>query len=236
MTIQILFSLLIFYLLSKMFSSGGKKRTFTPYSNPNPQSRTRQVAPTDFEPNLLSLCALVIKADGQVSQRELDYVRDYFVRAYGKERANATFRMFNELIKNREISAQRICYYLSQRTSYEVRLQIVHLLFGIAQADGSVSASEANQIQEIAGYFRISRSEFESIKAMFFKNPDTAYKILELSPSASVDEIKKAYRTMVKKYHPDRVITNDEAIKKGAEEKFRQVQEAYEQIQKERGF
>ena len=49
-------------------------------------------------------------------------------------------------------------------------------------------------------------------------------------------EVKKAYRTMVKKYHPDKVITEDEAIKKGAEEKFKEVQKAYETIQAERGM
>jgi DnaJ like chaperone protein len=71
---------------------------------------------------------------------------------------------------------------------------------------------------------------------MFFKNPDRAYKILEIDKTATVAEIKKAYRTMAKKYHPDKLIDMDEAYKKGAEEKFREVQEAYERIQKERGF
>ena len=71
---------------------------------------------------------------------------------------------------------------------------------------------------------------------MFFKEADQAYKILEIEKSATDDEIKKAYRKMAKKYHPDRVVTQDEAIKKGAEEKFKQVQKAYETIQKERGL
>jgi DnaJ like chaperone protein len=71
---------------------------------------------------------------------------------------------------------------------------------------------------------------------MFFKNPDRAYKILEIDKTATVAEIKKAYRTMAKKYHPDKLIDMDEAYKKGAEEKFRNVQESYESLQKERGF
>ena len=104
---------------------------------------TRQgVSPADFELNLLSLCSVVIKSDGDVSQRELDYVRQYFVRSYGKERANAIFRTFNELNKKGEISAQKVCAFLTQRTRYEVRLQLLHFLFGIAQADGSVSRLE----------------------------------------------------------------------------------------------
>ncbi len=194
------------------------------------------VTPADFELNLLSLASLVIKADGQVSQTELDYVRQYFVQAYGRERANATFKVFNEVVKNREISAQNICSLLQQRTRYESRLQILHFLFSIANADGSVSTSEVNEINRIAGFLGIYARDFESIKAMFFKNPDSAYKILEIDRSATVAEIKSAYRTMVKKYHPDKLQHMDEAYQKGGEEKFKKVQEAYEQLQKERGF
>jgi len=198
---------------------------------------TRQkVSPADFELKLLSLCSIVIKADGKVSKSEMDYVQRYFVSTYGKEKANAIFRTFNEVIKKQEISAQEICSYLNQRTRPEVRMQLLHFLFGIAQADGNVSNLEINKIQEIARYLRINVRDFESIKAMFIKSTDNAYKILEIEKSASNDEVKKAYRTMAKKYHPDRVNTENEAIKKGAEEKFKQVQKAYEEIQKDRGL
>ncbi|WP_394747803.1 tellurite resistance TerB family protein [Spongiimicrobium salis] len=216
--------------LDNLNSSGGLKETIMR------DVVQQKVSPADFELNLLSLCSIVIKADGTVSQSEMNYVRQYFVQTYGKDKANAIFRTFNEVIKKREISAQRICSYLNQRTRYEVRLQLLHFLFGIAQADGQVSASEVNKIQEIAGYFRVNSRDFESIKAMFFEATDTAYKILEIERSASDDEVKKAYRKMAKKYHPDRVVTENEAIKKGAEEKFKKVQKAYENIQKERGL
>lgn len=199
-------------------------------------SPKQQVTPADFELNLLSLASLVIKADGQVSQKELDYVRQYFVQAYGKERANATFRVFNEVIKKREISAANICNLFRQRTRYETRLQILHFLFSIANADGGVSTAEVNEINRIAQYLGVQLRDFESIKAMFFKDPDSAYRILEIDRNATVAEIKAAYRTMVKKYHPDKLQHLDEAHQKGGEEKFRKVQEAYEQLQKERGF
>jgi DnaJ like chaperone protein len=210
-------------------SSGGARSIFEDLSR-------QKVSPADFELNLLSLCSIVIKADGQVSQRELDYVRQYFLSTYGKEKANAIFRTFNEVIKKREVSAQRICEYLNQRTRYEVRLQLLHFLFAIAQSDGSISLLETEKIKEIARYLRIGSNDFESIKAMFVKAADNAYKILEIDKNVSDDEVKKAYRTMAKKYHPDRVNTENEAIKKGAEEKFKEVQKAYEQIQQERGL
>jgi DnaJ like chaperone protein len=220
---------LIGSFLDSLNSGSGSRTVFSDFTR-------QKVSPADFELNLLSLCSIVIKADGQVSQRELDYVRQYFLSAYGKEKANAIFRTFNEVIKNREISAQRICTYLNQRTRYEVRLQLLHFLFGIAQADGAVSNLEIEKIKEIAGYLRVGRQDFESIKAMFIKSADNAYKILEIEKAVTDDEVKKAYRKMAKKYHPDKVITDNEAIKKGAEEKFKEVQRAYEQIQKERGI
>ncbi len=198
---------------------------------------TRQsVSPADFELNLLSLCSIVIKADGKVTQNEMNYVQQYFVATYGKDKANAIFRTFNEINKKHEISAQRICAFLNQRTRYEVRLQLLHFLFGIAQSDGSVSALEVDKIREIAGYLRVALRDFESIMAMFIKSADNAYKILEIEKTATDEDIKKAYRTMAKKYHPDRVNTENEAIKKGAEEKFKEVQKAYETIQTERGL
>lgn len=200
------------------------------------QQRNETVTPADFELNLLSLASLVIKADGSVSQRELDYVRQYFVQAYGKDRANATFKVFNEVIKSREIVAANICALLRQRTRYESRLQILHFLFSIANADGHVSDLEVRQIQEIAVFLGVQHPDFESIKAMFFKNPDSAYKILEIDRSATDAEVKKAYREMAKKYHPDKLQHMDEAYQKGAQEKFTKVQEAYEQLQKERGM
>ncbi len=223
-------ALLGFFLGSLVDAMGGKQgQIFQDF-------RSTQVSPQDFELHLISLCSIVIKADGSVSQQELNYVRQYFLRTYGKDKANAIFKTFNEVVKKREVSAQRICSYLNQRTRYEVRLQLVHFLFGIAGADGRVSPAEVAKLRELAGYLRIGPADFESIKAMFFESADTAYTILEIERSATDEEVKKAYRNMAKKYHPDRVNTQDEAIRKGAEEKFKQVQKAYEQIQQERGM
>ena len=210
------------------FTSSSSSRRFTVFSE------DQKVTPGDFELHLLSLSAIVIKSDGQVSQQEMDYVRMYFVQAYGKERANAIFRTFNEVVKKRELSEARIAEFLALRTKYPARLQIIHFLFSIANADGRVSEAEASKIREIAGYLRIGSKDFESIRAMFFKTTDNAYKILEIEKSATDAEVKKAFRTMAKKYHPDKIQHMDAAHIKGAEEKFRKVQEAYEQIQKER--
>ena len=224
---------IIGFLIGSLFEGGnaskGNRRTvFT-------QSKQR-VSPAEFELNLLSLASIVIKADGSVNQKELDFVRQYFVQAYGKEHANATFKVFNEEIKKKQLSAQKITSFLRSRMRYESRLQIIHFLFSVANADGHVSDAEVREINNISSFLGINLRDFESIKAMFFSNPDRAYKILEIDRNATPAEIKTAYRTMVKKYHPDKLQHMDEVYRKGAEEKFRKVQEAYEQLQKEKGF
>ncbi len=189
----------------------------------------------DFEVSLLVLASVVIKADGVQDQRELDFVREQFVSMYGKERANRAFKLFKGISKQ-QVSVRPVCLQIKQMMDHASRLQLMHFLFGIAKADGTVTKDEVQQIYTIAGYLGISTKDYESIKAMFYNSTDNAYKILEISKDASVDAIKRAYRKMAKKYHPDRVIHLGKEHQKGAEEKFRQVQEAYEQLQKELRF
>ena len=203
------------------------------------QSRNRvsfQTQSGDFEVSLLILASLVIKADGKQDRRELDFVRGQFVQMYGKERANQAFKLFKAINKQSNISLRQVCLQIQQMMDHASRLQLLHFLFGIAKADGNVAASEVAIIEQIAQYLRISISDFESIKAMFYSRQSNAYKILEIEKGASPQTIKKAYRKMAKKFHPDKVQHLGEAHQKGAEEKFRKVQEAYEQLQSELGF
>jgi DnaJ like chaperone protein len=200
-----------------------------------PYGRKSRTQSGDFEISLLVLSSIVIKADGIQDQRELDFVRQQFVGMYGKERANHAFKLFKGINKQ-EIPTRQVCLQIRQMMDHPSRLQLLHFLFGIAKADGVVVESEVNIIQTIANYLGINLRDFESIKAMFYNSSDNAYKILEITKEATVTEIKAAYRKMAKKYHPDKVIHLGKEHQQGAEEKFRQVQDAYEQIQKERGF
>lgn len=189
----------------------------------------------DFEVSLLVLASIVIKADGKQDERELDFVRQQFTGMYGKERANHAFSLFKEINKQ-QISARQVSMQIRQMMDHASRLQLLHFLFGIAKADGVVVDAEVKSIKSIANYLGINTRDFESIKAMFYSSINNAYKILEIDKSATTNEIKKAYRKMAKKFHPDKVIHLGKEHQKGAEEKFRQVQGAYEQLQKERGF
>lgn len=201
------------------------------YSRPNMRTQSG-----DFEVSLLILASLVIKADGKQDQRELDFVRRQFVQMYGKDRANHAFRLFKAINKQSNISLRQVCLQIQQMMDHASRLQLLHFLFGIVQSDGDVASSEVIIIERIANYLRISHRDFESIKAMFYSSKTNAYKILELDKDASPKDIKSAYRRMVKKFHPDKVQHLGKEHQKGAEEKFRKVQEAYEQLQKDLKF
>tara|TARA_R110002126_G_scaffold291509_2_gene453289 strand:- start:1069 stop:1824 length:756 start_codon:yes stop_codon:yes gene_type:complete len=189
----------------------------------------------DFEISLLVLASIVIKSDGKIDQRELNFVRSQFLSMYGKERANNAFKLFKGIIK-KEISARQVCIQIREHMSHASRLQLLHFLFGIAKADEYVSAKEVEEIRKIAGYLYINQNDYESIKAMFYDASGNAYKILEIDKSATNDEVKRAYRKMVKKYHPDKLINLGDEHLKGAKEKFQSIQDAYEKIKSEKGF
>lgn len=199
-------------------------------------SKRPQTQSGDFEVSLLILASIVIKSDGKKDQRELDFVRQQFVSMYGKTRANNAFKLFKKISEQNNISKRQVCLQIRQMMDHASRLQLLHFLFGIAKADKHVSEVEMREIYTISGYLGISSRDFESIKAMFYNTKENAYKILEIDKTATVDEIKTAYRKMAKKYHPDRVVHLGKEHQEGAEEKFRQVQEAYEYLQQERGF
>lgn len=204
-------------------------------SRQNYQERKSDTLSGDFEISLLILASVVIKADGKVDQRELNFVRTQFTEMYGKEKANKSFQLFKGVIK-KHVSTRQVCIQIRENMSHSSRLQLVHFLFSLARSDGYVSELEIDKIRKIARYLYVNQYDFESIKAMFHEHSDGAYKILEIDTSASDSELKSAYRKMVKKYHPDKLSGLGKEHLKGAKEKFQNIQTAYETIKKERGL
>jgi DnaJ like chaperone protein len=198
-------------------------------------SGTRRTTPGAFGVSLLVLIAAVMKADGKVVKSELDYVKQFFVRQFGNESAAEASRMLRDLLKQ-EIPLRDVCLQINGNMDYSSRLQLLHLLFGVSMADGDPNQSEISIIEKISGYLGISSTDFLSIKNMFVPETDSAYKILEIQRSATDEEVKKAYRKMAMKYHPDKVNHLGEDYKKAADEKFKKVNEAYEKIKKGRNM
>jgi len=197
------------------------------------QSNRRKA--NDFSLSLLVLIAAVMKADGKVLKSELDYVKQFFLKQFGSEHTQELLITLRDILQ-KDIPVQEVCLQIKTYTLYPARLQLIHLLFGVASVDGHVHPDELNVIKIIASNLGIKPNDFASIKAMFFKEVDGDYKILEIDKSVTDDEVKKAYRRMAVKYHPDKVAHLGEEFQKSAKEKFQKVQEAYENIKKQRGM
>lgn len=189
----------------------------------------------DFVMSLLVLIAAIMKADGKILKSELDFVKLNFVRTFGEAQSRKLVRALGDLIKQ-EIPVQDVCQQIARHMDYSSRLELLHLLFGISQADGQISPEEISAIEFMRKNLGISDADFNSIKGMFVKDTTSAYAVLEIDPSASDDEVKKAYRKMAVKYHPDKVAYLGEEIVHDAKVKFQKVNEAYELIKKERNI
>lgn len=191
--------------------------------------------PGDFGAALLVLVASVMKADGRVLKVELEYIKKFFKKQFGTERTRQHMLMLRDLLKQ-DIPLEKVCLQIKAYTMYPARLQLLHLLFGVASADAEVHKSELDVISRIASLLGIQQKDYQSIKAMFVREVDGDYKILEIAKNATNDEVKKAYRKMAVKYHPDKVAHMGDEYKESAKEKFQKVQEAYENIKKQKGM
>ncbi len=194
-----------------------------------------RTTPGDFGMSLLVLVAAMMKADGKVLKSELNYVKQFFVRQFGPAASSEAILMLRDILKQ-NIPVKDVCQQISREMDYSSRLQLIHLLFNISQADNNIHPLEVEAIEKMAGYLRISTPDFQSIRNMFIPETDSSYKILEIEPTVTDEEVKKAYRKMAKKYHPDKVSHLGEEFRKTAEDKFKKVNEAYERIKKERNM
>ena len=190
----------------------------------------------DVQTMLMALSAAVMTADGKVLKAELDYVKAFFQQQFGPRFNSTHLQTLKRFIDSGQVPLEQICQDIRMRMQPEVRIQLVHYLFGIAKSDGTVSESELKVIDRIAQLLHIPQVEFESVKNMFYRDTNSDYRILGVEPTATDEEIKKAYRQMAIKFHPDKVAQMGEEFQKGAKEKFQQIQDSYEAIKKQRGF
>jgi len=206
---------------------------YKPHQQPN--FNQPQTTPNDFVISLLMLSAAVMKSDSRVMRSELDFVKRFLVQQFGIAEAERQLLILRELL-NKSYDLNQVGTQIRQYMEYPSRLQLMHFLFGLAGADNHVHAAELKTITQIAGILGVRNSDFESIKAMFVKDTTSAYRILEVTPDASDEELKKAYRRMALKYHPDRVAHLGDEMQKAANSKFQELNTAYEQIKKDRGI
>jgi DnaJ like chaperone protein len=187
-----------------------------------------------FLMSLLVLSASVIKADGKTSSQELSTLRKFFTQNFGAQAGREAENIVRRLL-NQDYNLYEVCSQVRSCMDYSQRLQLFHYLVALGACDG-LHKKELDILEVIASYIGLSKTEIESIFAQFRPSNDSNYRILEIDASATNEEVKKAYRKMAMKYHPDKVATLGKDVQKAAEEKFKAVNQAYEAICKERGI
>ena len=197
------------------------------------QSRSSRQHTTqgDINVSIIVLLACVIKADGRILKSEITYIKPFLVRNFGEDGAKQALQLLKQLLEQ-DIDPAAVSQQIRQHINYSVRLELVHLLLQVAQADGEIVEAESNIIKNIAFHMGVTTPDYQSILSLYHKQTDTnwAYTALGIEPSATNDEVKKAYRRMAMKYHPDKVANAGENIRQQATDKFRAINEAYEHI------
>lgn len=189
----------------------------------------------DFMMGLLILTAAVMKADGKVMKSELNFVKDFLAKNFGANNLQNRLDILRQLL-DKNIDVYQTCEKIRISFPYATKLQLLHYLFGIAVADNDCTKAEKDLIERIANLIGLSQADYKSIEAMYFQVTDSAYVILQIERNATDEEVKRAYKRMCIKYHPDKVAHLGEEAQKAANEKFQEINNAYEQIKKERNL
>ena len=197
----------------------------------------RRATQGDISVSIIVLLACVIKADGRVLKAEINYIKPFLLRTFGEEQAKQALALLKQLL-NEHIDPVAVSRQMAQYINYSTRLELVRLLLEVSNSDGDIAPQELNVIEIIATNMAVQQADYHSLLALYQRHKDVnwAYTALEISPSATNDEVKKAYRRMAMKYHPDKVANAGEELRKQATDKFRGINEAYEHIKKQRGM
>ncbi len=197
----------------------------------------RRASVGDIRVSMVVLFACVMKADGRVMKSEVNYIKPFLLKNYGEDGAKEALHLLKELLQ-KDIDPIAVSQQIAQHINYSTRLEIIHILFDLAKVDGEVSEAEENMISLIATNMHVQDADYRSLLSLYRKHadPNWAYTALEIDPSANDEEVKKAYRRMAMKYHPDKVANAGEEVRQQATEKFRSINEAYETIKLGRGM
>lgn len=197
--------------------------------------------------SMLVMSSYIIRADGRIMHSEMEYVRQFLRMNFGEAAVDEGERILLNLFEQRKQMERtdplafkntiRDCgAQIAANLTYEQRLQLLDFLVKVAQADGNVCVQEVDALKEVAMYMRLNMQDVDSMLSLGGNSLDEAYKVLEVSPSATDDEVRSAYRKLVLKHHPDKVAALGDDIRKAAEEKMQAINEAKERIFKARGM
>ena len=236
------------YALGSLMDLGGNTTSYTAtYGNGQTTEDVFAGQRNSFLFSMLVMASYIIRADGRIMHSEMEYVRQFLRMNFGEEAVIQGEQILLNLFEQRkQMERQNPMAFkntihecgaqIAANLPYEQRLQLLDFLVNIAKSDGSVCSEEIAALKEVAQCMELSPKEVESMLNLSGNSLEEAYKVLEIDPSATNEEVRTAYRRLALKHHPDRVATLGEDVKKAAEEKFQQINNAKERIYKARGI
>ena len=199
--------------------------------------------------SLLVLSSYIINADGKIMHSEMEMVRRFLRQNFGEAAKQQGEEILLKLFEQQKQMGmqqyrsviQDSCHQIRANMMYEQRLQLLNFLVMIAQADGVVNSQEIQALKEMAIHMGLSAEDVDQMLnlesgASSAGSLDDAYRVLGISPDASNDEVKAAYRKMALKHHPDKVAALGEDVRRAAEKKFQEINDAKDRIYKARGL
>lgn len=189
----------------------------------------------NFVTHLVGILVSVAKADGHISKHELNVIERAFL-SFGFR--GEDLRFIRDLVQQTsrvDLNLKDVCYEYKQYSNYEERLTLLRIVYLVAYADKVLHSNEENVINRVIEYIEISPEDAFEIRGEFCDDHDKYYKILGVSRNSSIEDVKKAYRDLSKKYHPDRVSHLGDEFAKLASDKFQTINKAYEEIRQGKG-
>ena len=194
--------------------------------------------------SMLVLSAYIVKADGKVMHSEMELVRGMLRQNFGEPAAQQGDQIMRQLFAEQDrqgtsVYRQRIqqaCQQIASHVDYSGRLQLLNFLVMIAQADGCVDQVEVTALKEVAQWMQMSPQEVDAMLHLEGDTLEDAYTVLGVSPDATDEELRKAYRRLALEHHPDRVAKLGDDVRRAAEKKFQEINAAKERIWKARGL
>jgi len=213
-------------------------------NNDYQQAQRQEGNRNSFLLSMLVLASYVIKADGKIMHSEMELVRQMLRQNFGEvaeQQGNDILkRLFEEQKQMGEYaykeSIRKSCVQIAMHMDQSQRLQLLSFLVMIAQTDGRVDPAEVSALREVAQWMQLSPDNVDSMLHLKGDSLEDAYKVLGVSPDATDDELRKAYRRLALEHHPDRVAKLGDDVRRAAEKKFQEINAAKERIWKARGL